>query len=652
MSFSSMSTTTERLRQDALLRARRLQNGGPSSLVVDGDGAQFLDNSSSRQQVTEYPNSIYSSRSSSSIANGSLQQQHHSFPDIAQTTSFQSNSTATLTTLPNTNNSNHVLRESSAYGSHMMSSSSYPSIPQHLHPAQSLTYMSNDDRTDHHGNPQPLLPLPQNQIHPRSTYNNYDKEEEEDVDMAVSARHEWKQYGRAKTQVLEELRHHGSGGRRRVQVVAAEPRVDVTGAAYTVYRIHVTTLTTPTTTFVQPQSSPPPPQQSHQQQRPQPTTTTMVVERRYSDFYKLHVTLASSSAMAAAVEVPFPAKHWAGRLGNWTPAQTWAPATHAALLERRVQMLDAWLVHVVAAVSSTAHATAALDEFLSTTAVATSSSSSSRTSITPPPSQHRNNDTGRNDFVHWINPVTFTLGSAIRQAAATVTAMCRSNSNPSNSIPIDLLQAATGLVFLTVIKAGLVVSGRVGTGLLLAKLPAWPPATAVTTAGGETFRTPALACGGWSAPVAVGTVGVGWGAQMGGDVTHYLIVLTTPQAVRDFGRRRTVNLGAELGVSVGPTGRSASQQVHTTASDWALHSAYAYALSAGFFVGLSLEGSVVSIRHEVNTKFYGRPVKASDLLQSTGVPAAEPLYAALNDAVHQTLSDTAFRPSRLWQNQQ
>jgi len=38
------------------------------------------------------------------------------------------------------------------------------------------------------------------------------------------------------------------------------------------------------------------------------------------------------------------------------------------------------------------------------------------------------------------------------------------------SIPIDLLGCAKGLCFLTVIKAGLVISGRVGTGLLLAKV--------------------------------------------------------------------------------------------------------------------------------------------------------------------------------------
>jgi lipid-binding SYLF domain-containing protein len=55
-------------------------------------------------------------------------------------------------------------------------------------------------------------------------------------------------------------------------------------------------------------------------------------------------------------------------------------------------------------------------------------------------------------------------------------------------------------------------------------------------------------------------MGLGWGAVIGGDVTHYMIVLSTDDAVHDFGRNRTVHLGTELGISVGPMGIAASQQ--------------------------------------------------------------------------------------------
>ena len=371
---------------------------------------------------------------------------------------------------------------------------------------------------------------------------------------------------------------------------------------------------------------------------------------------------------------PFPAKHWAGRLGNWTPSRIWAPASCQALIDERRQQLDAWLVYLVAAAATTlgkqqqqsgrttSAPDAALADFLGLT---TSSSSASAARL---PYQQRNDAV---EQWRWNNPVTFTLGSSIRQAVRTLHLMTpqppsssssqSQSSHSSNSIPLDLLQAAEGLVFLTVAKAGCVVSGRVGTGLLVAKLPPPPLPNSNTT-------TPATTNGtsqppqphSWSAPVALGTVGIGWGAQIGGDVTHYLVVLTTQQAVQDFGRGGggTVHLGAELDVAVGPAGRSASQQLQKSVSsvvDWTLHSAYAYAHSQGLFVGISLEGSVVTVRKDVNAKFYGRPASAADLLQCHGrsvVTAAEPLYDSLDRALQTEIPKHAFRPSQLWQPQQ
>jgi SH3 domain-containing YSC84-like protein 1 len=62
-------------------------------------------------------------------------------------------------------------------------------------------------------------------------------------------------------------------------------------------------------------------------------------------------------------------------------------------------------------------------------------------------------------------------------------------------------------------------------------------------------------------------MGLGWGAVIGGDVTHYMIVLSTDDAVHDFGRNRTVHLGTELGISVGPMGIAASQQPQSTSTN-------------------------------------------------------------------------------------
>jgi len=258
---------------------------------------------------------------------------------------------------------------------------------------------------------------------------------------------------------------------------------------------------------------------------------------------------------------------------------------------------------------------------------------------------------------HLSNPFSFTLGSSIRQATYTVMKMCCCGSNfptaPSQttaasvkssdqSIPLDLLHSARGLCFLSVVKAGFVISGRFGTGLIIRRLSNNPSAQHQ-----------------WSAPSAVGTIGMGYGALLGGDITNYLIVLTTEKAVQAFGNRNgTVNLGGEVGVSVGPLGRSATGNVTTTSvSDGGggggggLSPAYAYAHSKGFFVGISLEGSIISSRPDVNAKFYGRPMDASDLLNGNvqrPPRAARPLYDALERAMNVDIPSDGFRPSRVF----
>ena len=262
----------------------------------------------------------------------------------------------------------------------------------------------------------------------------------------------------------------------------------------------------------------------------------------------------------------------------------------------------------------------------------------------------------------WNNPLSFTLGSSIRQSCVTAEYMLLGsvgrNQEQLNQhdvgIPLDLLSAAEGLCFMTVFKAGLVVSGRVGTGLVIRRLSQQQQQMAAAQQQQrqlqEAGNNHASTCHyGWSAPCAVGTVGMGWGAQLGGEVTHYLIVLTTQKAVQDLVGSSSVQLGAELGVAVGPVGRAGTSHLQT--GDWTLHQAYAYAHSQGLFVGMSLEGSVVAVRNDVNAKFYGVGApQPAELLQLPGPKAAEPLYRLLDQATQVQIPEGSFRPSQLINN--
>lgn len=429
---------------------------------------------------------------------------------------------------------------------------------------------------------------PHQALHPLST--PFLKPSQTPESVVKSARKDWQRHGSGVTQDLEEKRT-SKPGTLSVRVLSAETRRDVSGAKYTAYILKV--------------------QHANGQ--------LLELEHRYSEFSKLRDIMQTHS-----IQIPcaFPGKHLAGRLGQWTPSLKWAPEKHEDLIQYRKVQLDVWLVHVVeqynlGGLPHKVHQV--VYEFLC---------QSDR-----PPCEQENvikDGRGAESWTRWSNPLSFTLGSSIRQATATMGNMFpnKKSSNVWNesdqSIPLDLLHHAKGLCFLTVIKGGLVVSGRVGTGLLIAR-----------TDENQ-----------WSAPCALGTVGVGWGMLAGGDITHYLVILTTTDAV-DALLTGTVQLGAELGVAVGPVGRGATSQV--AAGDWSIHAAYSYAHSQGFFVGMSLEGSVLTTRPDVNAKFYGQHYQASQILDLPPPKAAEPLYQALLRAHAMDIPEDAFRPSQLFQ---
>lgn len=188
------------------------------------------------------------------------------------------------------------------------------------------------------------------------------------------------------------------------------------------------------------------------------------------------------------------------------------------------------------------------------------------------------------------------------------------NTLGEEKIPRELLDIAKGVVFLTIVKAGFMFTGRYGTGIVVAKLPD----------------------GRWSAPSALMLTGMGWGLQVGAEVTDVLLILSTDQAVNTFKAKAQVSVGAELGVSVGPIGRSIESDV-TAGTKGAAH-AFSYAQSKGLFFGASLEAAGIAARPDVNRAFYGEKVSISSLLSGDFPPprGAEPLYLAIAEVLYET----------------
>ncbi|TMW57568.1 hypothetical protein Poli38472_003493 [Pythium oligandrum] len=201
-----------------------------------------------------------------------------------------------------------------------------------------------------------------------------------------------------------------------------------------------------------------------------------------------------------------------------------------------------------------------------------------------------------------------TMEGAVSAAEDTLEHLFNPNLDHDKRIPIDLLHQAQGIAFLTVLKAGFIWTGRVGTGIVISKLPD----------------------GRWSAPSAIGTLGMGFGAELGGQLIEFMIILNSEQAVKSFMQKNQISAGANLEFAAGPYGRAAGANANLSASGIAPN--YTYSHSKGLFGGVGLQGSAISARSDLNKKFYGREITPTEIL--TGAveqpAAASQLYDALN----------------------
>jgi lipid-binding SYLF domain-containing protein len=197
-----------------------------------------------------------------------------------------------------------------------------------------------------------------------------------------------------------------------------------------------------------------------------------------------------------------------------------------------------------------------------------------------------------------------TAGAATEQEVVNQSASILRDSRrmPEKGIPAHVLRQARGLAILSVVKVGFGVSGKGGQGVVVAR----------------TGR-------GWSGPSFVGTGGAGWGPQIGAQITDFVFVLNSKAAVRALSRDGNVTLGADASVAAGPVGRDAHAGVTPTAA------IYTYSRSKGLFAGASLEGAIIATQKTANARYYGRPVRANDIL--TGRIAAPARASVLRAAL-------------------
>lgn len=211
------------------------------------------------------------------------------------------------------------------------------------------------------------------------------------------------------------------------------------------------------------------------------------------------------------------------------------------------------------------------------------------------------------------NPVKWDLAAEIRKAAWIVrnqTEGFETNLPGDVTMQESLFHDAVGLAILTTMQCGAMASMRFGTGIVVRRVDNH-----------------------WSAPCAVKTFAVGFGACLGLETTDHILVMSDEQALDTFTSDVSAATGTDATLAFGPFGRSAHADMRVNSK--AMSSAMSYSHSRGFYGGVSIELSGLSVRADVNRNFYGTHVSAAELLEPGGgyepPPAAQPLYDALDD---------------------
>ena len=160
---------------------------------------------------------------------------------------------------------------------------------------------------------------------------------------------------------------------------------------------------------------------------------------------------------------------------------------------------------------------------------------------------------------------------------------------PEDSIPSKLLNEAQAIAVIPdVVKAGFVIGGRRGKGLI-----------AVRGTDGT-----------WSNPSFMILTGGSIGFQAGVQSADVILVFRNGRGVDSIVNGK-FTLGGDASVAAGPVGRSAQ----ASTDEQLKAEIYSYSRARGLFAGISLDGAVMQIDKKANAAVYGREATSRMILE-------------------------------------
>lgn len=186
----------------------------------------------------------------------------------------------------------------------------------------------------------------------------------------------------------------------------------------------------------------------------------------------------------------------------------------------------------------------------------------------------------------------------VREAATVFAEIMNAEDS---AIPRAILGKAEAIaVFPSTVRAGFIVGGQRGRGIISARTP-----------------------DGWSAPGFLTLTGGSFGLQIGGQAADIVLVINNRRGLENLVSNQ-FTLGADASVAAGPVGRDAK-----AATDLQLRAEIlSYSRARGLFAGVTINGSTVRPDRDANERFYGKRLETKEIIfgPRPGTPAPVPLW--------------------------
>jgi len=171
------------------------------------------------------------------------------------------------------------------------------------------------------------------------------------------------------------------------------------------------------------------------------------------------------------------------------------------------------------------------------------------------------------------------------EARQSTASLQKAMSDPSKSIPRNLLRKAEAVaVFTNVKKGGFIIGGTGGDGVISRRI-------------GNT----------WGPPAYYNIAGADVGLQIGVKETDYIMVFNTPAALKDLLNDK-MELSAGVSMAAGPIGEEAAARTKLTGNE----AVYIYSNSGGAFAGATVGGGTITADNSRNQKIYN--MRGADVL--------------------------------------